>query len=76
MTNNLIRRVFEHKAKSIPGFTKKYNIQKLVYYEIYADPYTAIKREKQLKGGSRKKKFELIEVKNHDWRDLYGDLLQ
>ena len=55
MTNNLIRRVYEHKEKIIDGFTKKYNCTKLVYYEIFNDPYNAIAREKQIKAGSRKK---------------------
>lgn len=59
MTNNLIRRVYEHKEKIIDGFTKKYNCTKLVYYEIFNDPYNAIAREKQIKAGSRKKKLTL-----------------
>ncbi len=57
MTNNLIRRVYEHKEKMIDGFTKKYNCTKLVYYEIFNDPYNAIAREKQIKAGSRNKKL-------------------
>jgi putative endonuclease len=57
MTNNLIRRVYEHKEKIIDGFTKKYNCTKLVYYEIFNDPYNAIAREKQIKAGSRKKNW-------------------
>ncbi len=74
MTNNLIRRVYEHKEKIIAGFTKKYNCTKIVYYEIFNDPYNAIAREKQIKAGSRKKKIELINSMNPDWKDLYDDL--
>ena len=74
MTNNHIRRVYEHKEKIIDGFTKKYNCTKLVYYEIFNDPYNAIAREKQIKAGSRKKKMELINAMNPKWKDLYDDL--
>ena len=74
MTNNLIRRVYEHKEKIIDGFTKKYNCTKLVYYEIFNDPYNAIAREKQIKAGSRKKKIDLINAMNPKWKDLYDDL--
>ena len=62
VTNNLLRRVYEHKNKLTDGFTKKYNIDKLGYFEILDDMQTAIEREKQLKAGSRKKKIELIEA--------------
>jgi len=75
VTNNLIRRVYEHKQKLIEGFTKKYNIIKLVYYEIFTDPTNAIAREKQIKGGSRQKKIDLINSINKEWRDLYDELL-
>ena len=71
VTNNLMRRVYEHKEKLVEGFTGKYNINKLVYYEIYEDPQSAIAREKQIKGGSRAKKIGLIESMNEDWKDLY-----
>jgi len=74
MTNNLIRRVYEHKEKIIDGFTKKYNCTKLVYYEIFNDPYNAIAREKQIKAGSREKKIDLINAVNPEWKDLYDDL--
>ncbi len=74
MTNNLIRRVYEHKEKIIDGFTKKDNCTKLVYYEIFNDPYNAIAREKQIKAGSRKKKIDLINSMNPNWKDLYDDL--
>ncbi len=70
----LKQRIWEHKQKLVPGFTKKYNIDKLVYYEVFDDPYSAISREKQIKGGSRQKKINLIEGMNKDWRDLYDEL--
>ncbi len=74
MTNNLQRRVYEHKEKIIEGFTKKYNITKLVYYEIFEDAYTAISREKQIKAGSRQKKIDLVNSMNQEWQDLYDGL--
>ncbi|MEA5503324.1 GIY-YIG nuclease family protein [Halotia wernerae UHCC 0503] len=74
MTNNLQRRVYEHKEKLIEGFTKKYNINKLVYYEIFENAYTAISREKQIKAGSRQKKIDLINGINQEWKDLYDEL--
>jgi putative endonuclease len=74
VTNDLRKRVYQHKEKFIEGFTKKYNITKLVYYEIYKDPYSAIKREKQIKAGSRKKKVVLIETINPEWKDLSSEI--
>ena len=74
VTNNLIRRVYEHKEKLIEGFTKKYNCSKLVWYEIYNDSYNAIAREKQIKAGSRKKKLDLINKTNPEWKDLYDEI--
>jgi putative endonuclease len=74
VTKDLKRRVYEHKEKFIEGFTKKYNINKLVYYEIFGDVVNAITREKQIKGGSRKNKNILIESMNNDWHDLYYEL--
>jgi putative endonuclease len=71
VTSNLKKRVYEHKSKLVEGFTKRYNITKLVYYEIFNDPENAIKREKQIKGGSRKRKIDLVESKNKSWDDLY-----
>ena len=71
MTNSLMRRVWEHKAKMIGGFGKKYNVDKLVYFESFNNPSEAIRREKQIKAGSRKKKIELINDLNPDWKDLY-----
>ncbi len=70
ITNNLERRVYEHKNKLIEGFTKKYNITKLVYYEIGNDVEAAITREKQIKGWLRRKKIDLIESVNPQWEDL------
>jgi len=72
VTNNLTRRIWEHKSKLIEGFTKKYNVNKLVYFESFDKPSDAIKREKQLKAGSRKKKIELINKLNPEWKDLYN----
>jgi len=74
ITNDLIRRVYEHKNKLVEGFTEKYNVEKLVYYELFSDPINAITREKQLKGYSRKKKVELINSFNPEWKDLYESL--
>ena len=75
ITNNLVRRVYEHKNKLSDGFTKKYNVDKLVYYEIFTDPESAIIREKQIKAGSRKKKILLIESMNTGWIDLYSSIV-
>ncbi|NWF78225.1 MAG: GIY-YIG nuclease family protein [Chloroflexi bacterium] len=70
VTDDLIRRVYEHKNKLIKGFTRKYNITRLVYYEVTGDAKEAIQREKQIKGWLRKKKIALIEAANPEWRDL------
>ncbi len=72
VTRDLRRRVLEHRAKIFDGFTKKYNVTKLVYYEFTNDIMTAIMREKQIKAGSRKRKIALIESMNREWKDL-GD---
>jgi putative endonuclease len=72
VTNNLYRRIWQHKSKLLKGFTKRYNVTKLVYFEMFADPESAISREKQLKAGSRKKKLELINSFNKEWKDLYN----
>ena len=74
VTNNLLRRVFEHKNKTNKGFTQKYNVDKLGYYEVFDNIISAIEREKQIKGGSRKKKLELIESINPEWKDLYNEI--
>ncbi len=73
VTNNLERRVGEHKSKAIPGFTSKYKITQLVYYEEGSDINVAIAREKQIKGWLRAKKIALIESINPEWRDLSDD---
>jgi len=70
VTNNLHRRVYEHKNNSGSSFTTKYKLQKLVYYEVTTDINAAILREKQIKGGSRQRKIELINSLNPDWMDL------
>lgn len=74
VTNDLERRVYEHREKLINGFTKKYNVNKLVYYEVFEDIYTAISREKQIKSGSRQKKINLINGINKEWKELYEEL--
>jgi len=74
VTNDLLRRVFEHKEKLCGGFTAKYNLDQLVYYEFHEDMVNAITREKQIKGGSRLKKMLLIEKFNPVWKDLYPTL--
>jgi putative endonuclease len=71
VTNDLQRRIAEHRQKLIKGFTARYNLIHLVYYEVFEDVRDAIAREKQLKAGSRKRKVELIESINPEWKDLY-----
>jgi putative endonuclease len=75
VTSDLIKRVYEQKEKLVSSFTKKYRVNKLVYYEVFDDITNAILREKQIKAGSRKKKIELINNMNNEWRDLYSELL-
>jgi putative endonuclease len=75
ITSDLVKRTWEHRSKLVEGFTKKYNVTKLVYYEKYEDPLNAIKREKRLKKYSRKWKLELIEKQNPEWKDLYHTLI-
>jgi putative endonuclease len=74
VTNDLVRRVYEHRTKAVPGFTSKYNITRLVWFEIYDDPISAITREKELKKWKRIWKIELIQAKNPDWEDLYKSI--
>ena len=74
ITNNLIRRVHEHKNGLFKGFTKKYNADKVVYFEVFDDPENAIRREKQIKAGSRQKKIDLINGFNPDWQDMTDKL--
>ena len=73
VTNNLERRIYEHKQKLIPGFTSQYNINRLVYYETTADVRTAIEREKHIKGWLRQKKIALVESVNPNWKDLSAE---
>ena len=73
-TSDLIKRIYQHKNKLIEGFSKKYGVDKLGYYEVYSDIENAIAREKQIKAGSRKKKIDLIEKINPNWDDLYDSL--
>ena len=70
VTNNLEKRVFQHKRKLLPGFTRQYNINRLVYYESFGDIRAAIQREKQIKGWLRTKKVALIVAANPTWKDL------
>ena len=74
VTNDLQRRVYEHREKLVEAFTKRYNVWILVFYEEGDDVGAAIEREKQLKGGSRAKKVALIQMDNPTWRDLYHEL--
>jgi len=75
VTSNLVKRIYEHKNNTIEGFSKKYHIHKLVYYETTNDIGSAIRREKQLKKWNRKWKLELIEKNNPEWRDLYFEMI-
>ena len=76
VTNDLVRRVYEHKAHCDPkSFTARYDINKLVYFETASDSYSAISREKQLKGWSRRRKNDLIATMNPNWKDLYDSLI-
>ncbi len=74
VTNDLARRIWEHKNKIVLGFTEKYQLTKLVYYEVVEDVLSAISREKQLKRWCRRWKFELIEKENPDWNDLAASI--
>ena len=74
VTNNLVRRVFEHREGAVPGFTKRYGLKQLVYFEKYDSPALAIQREKNIKHWSRAWKLELVESSNPQWRDLYNDI--
>ena len=76
ITNDLIRRTYEHKNKLVKGFTEKYNVNKLVYFEEFTDPRDAIEREKQIKGGSREDKINLIIRDNSEFRDLYKEIIK
>ncbi len=74
VTTDLVKRIYEHKMKLNKGFTQKYNVDKLGYYEVYEDVGMAIDREKILKAGKRKRKIDLIESMNPEWIDLYYHL--
>ena len=75
ITNNLIRRIYEHRQKLVPGFSSRYNLEILVYYELFQDPQTAISREKTLKNMVRRKKEALIQNVNPEWNDLYREIV-
>jgi len=74
ITSNLKKRIYEHKEKLVEGFAKKYNVRELVYFEVFNDVGEAIRREKQIKAGSRNKKIRLIDGMNPEWKDLYSEL--
>jgi len=75
MSSNLVQRVWQHKNNLVEGFTEKYNVKNLVYYEVHDSAESAINREKQLKKWRRKWKLRLIEEQNHQWEDLYSKLI-
>jgi putative endonuclease len=74
VTRDLSKRIYEHKSKAVRGFTSKYNIDRLVYYEVTEAATSAFEREKAIKGGSRKRKLNLINGMNPEWRDLHEEL--
>ena len=74
VTNDLVRRIYEHKNKLVDGFSKKYNLNKLIYFEQTNDVLAAITREKEIKKWRREKKNQLVETINPEWKDLGGDL--
>jgi putative endonuclease len=74
VTNDIVRRIFEHRAKAVRSFTSRYNITRLVWFEIYDDPISAISREKEIKKWKRAWKTKLIEEKNPQWEDLYDSI--
>jgi putative endonuclease len=76
VTSDLRARIYQHRLKLLPGFTSRYNVFKLVYYETGGDASGAITREKQIKAGSRQKKIDLVIAMNPGWRDLYDELLE
>ena len=75
ITSDLIKRVWQHKEKLADGFTKKYNVNRLVYFEQFRDPESAIRREKRLKKYTRQWKINIIEKENPEWKDLYETLV-
>ena len=74
VTNDIVRRIYEHRIKAVPGFTSKYDITRLVWFEVYDDPISAISREKELKKWKRAWKIALIEAQNPQWNDLYESI--
>ncbi len=74
VANDLVRRIYEHRTKAVAGFTSKYNITQLVWFEVYDDPVSAITREKELKKWKRSWKIQSIEAENPDWKDLYESI--
>ncbi len=74
VTNDLVRRIHEHREGLVAGFTKRYGLKQLVYFERYDDPQTAIQREKNIKHWSRAWKLDLVSTANPQWRDLYSDI--
>jgi putative endonuclease len=74
VTNDIVRRIYEHRTSAVRGFTSKYNITRLVWFEIYDDPISAISREKELKKWKRAWKTQLIEAQNPQWNDLYESI--
>ncbi len=75
VTDNLVRRVYEHKNNLVEGFIKKYNVHQLVYYEVFDDISEAIVKEKQLKKWKRYWKIQIIEKFNSEWKDLYEEII-
>ena len=76
VTGNLVRRIYEHKEKLQPGFTARYDVRRLVWFEVYEDAANAISREKEIKKWRREWKIALIEKDNPDWKDLYPEIVQ
>lgn len=75
VTRDIRRRIYQHRQGVVAGFTQRYRVGILLYFEVFGDPYTAISREKQIKNGSRQKKLDLIAKSNPGWRDLWGEIL-
>ena len=76
VTSNLLRRLAQHRSMRVKGFSSRYKVTRLVYFETTSNAWAAIAREKQIKGGSRRKKVDLILGSNPEWRDLYEDLVR
>ena len=74
VTNDLVRRIYQHKEKLLPGFTSRYDVRRLVWFEAYDDPTNAIEREKEIKKWRRSWKIDLIAKENPEWKDLYPDI--